>query len=45
MAIPVNEYPYTDIHELNLDYILAEMQAMAEEIESLKERVTALENA
>lgn len=44
MAIPVNEYPYTDIHELNLDYVLRELQRMQAEIDELKERVEALEN-
>lgn len=44
MAIPINEYPYTDIHELNLDYILHELQRMQAEIDELKERVETLEN-
>lgn len=43
MAIPVNEYPYTDIHELNLDYVLAEMKRMQAEIDELKNQVAELD--
>lgn len=43
MAIPVNEYPYTDIHELNLDYVLHELQRMQAEIEELKTEVADLD--
>ena len=44
MAIPINEYPYTDQHELNLDYVLRELQRMQAEIDELKERIETLEN-
>ena len=43
MAIPINEYPYTDQHELNLDYVLAEMKRMQAEIEELKTEVADLD--
>lgn len=42
MSIPINDYPYTDQHEMNLDYVLAEMKRLQEEIDALDERVTAL---
>ena len=43
MAIPINEYPYTDVHELNLDYVLAEMKRMQAEIDELKNQVAELD--
>ena len=43
MAIPINEYPYTDIHELNLDYVLAELKRMQAEIDELKNQVAELD--
>ena len=43
MSIPINDYPYTDLHELNLDYILAEMKRMQAEIEELKTTVADLD--
>lgn len=45
MSIPINKYPYTDLHELNLDYILEVLKEIQEAIKDLEERVTALENA
>ena len=42
MAIPVNKYPYTDLHELNLDYVLEELKRLQAEIDELDQRVTDL---
>lgn len=36
-------FPYTDIHELNLDWLLAVIKQMQEKIEELEERIEALE--
>ncbi len=51
----INEYPYTDFHELNLDWILKIVKANKDNIENLykifnewadtEERITALYNA
>ena len=30
-----NKYPYTDFHELNLDWILKEMQSLQEQMDGL----------
>lgn len=38
-----NKYPYTDFHELNLDWILKEMQSLQEQMNGLLER--AIEEA
>ncbi len=37
-------YPYTDFHELNLDWILDQLTQMQQEIEDLQARVQALED-
>lgn len=37
------KYPYTDLHELNLDYILEQLRTQAEEIKTLKEQVEELD--
>lgn len=42
--IPVNKYPYTDVHELNLDYILDELAKIIAKLKELEERLEALEN-
>lgn len=37
-------FPYTDFHELNLDWVLEQITLMQQEIEELKARVQALED-
>ena len=34
------KYPYTDLHELNLDWILAEMKALDQKIDDIVETIT-----
>ena len=41
--IPIRRYPYTDFHDLNLDYLLRQIAEFEEDLEALKRRVTALE--
>ena len=41
--IPIRRYPYTDLHDLNLDYLLRQIAEFEEDLEALKRRVTALE--
>lgn len=43
MSIPTNKYPYTDLHELNADYLLQEIGTEKNAITELDTRVTALE--
>ena len=38
-----NKYPYTDFHELNLDWVLGKTQDVAEAVEEMDSRVTAAE--
>lgn len=38
-----DDFPYTNLNDLNLDWIVETMRAMQEEIEDLQTRVTALE--
>lgn len=40
-----NEYPYTDFHELNLDWILSKIKELNDRIEGLKEEILAEANA
>lgn len=40
-----NEYPYTDIHELNLDWILGKMRELEELVANIKEDILAEANA
>lgn len=40
-----NEYPYTDIHELNLDWILKKMRELEELVANIKEDIIAEANA
>lgn len=37
--IPFNRYPYTDFHEMNLDWVIAELKDMERRIEGLKEEI------
>ena len=37
--IPFNRYPYTDFHEMNLDWVIAELKSMEGRIEGLKEEI------
>ena len=38
-----NKYPYTDFHELNLDWVVGKTQDVAEAVEEMDSRVTATE--
>ena len=38
-----NHGPYTDLHRLNLDWILEVLREQEKKIQALEERVTALE--
>lgn len=40
-----SEYPYTDIHELNLDWILGKMRELEELVANIKEDILAEANA
>ena len=40
-----NEYPYTDFHELNLDWILSKMRELEEKVANIKEDILALAKA
>ena len=40
-----NEYPYTDFHELNLDWILSKMRELEERVANIKEDILALAKA
>ena len=40
-----NEYPYTDFHELNLDWILSKMRELEERVVNIKEDILALAKA
>lgn len=33
MAFPINDYPYTDLHEMNMDYVLRQVKSIPELIE------------
>ena len=37
--IPFNRYPYTDFHEMNLDWVIAKLKEMEGRIEGLKEEI------
>ena len=36
-----NRYPYTDFHEMNLDWVIAELKSMEGRIEGLKDEIIA----
>lgn len=40
-----DEFPYTNLNDVNLDWIVETMREMQAEIEDLQARVTALEEA
>ena len=40
-----NKYPYTDFHELNLDWILSKMRELEEKVANIKEDILALAKA
>lgn len=40
-----DDFPYTNLNEVNLDWIVETMKEMQAEIENLQARVTALEEA
>lgn len=42
--IPIRNFPYTDYHDLNLDFILRQFQQYEIDIDELKRRVKALED-
>lgn len=42
--IPIRKYPYTDFHDLNLDWLLRQMNDVLADLEELKRRVKALED-
>lgn len=42
--IPIRRYPYTDFHDLNLDYLLRQIAEFEEDLEALKRRVKSLED-
>lgn len=42
--IPIRNFPYTDYHDLNLDFLLRQFQIFEADLEELKRRVKALED-
>lgn len=42
--IPIRNFPYTDYHDLNLDFLLRQFQIYEVDIEELKRRVKTLED-
>lgn len=42
--IPIRRYPYTDLHDLNLDFLLRQYSEYEDDIDDLKKRVKILED-
>ena len=42
MPIPIDKYPTTDLHELNLDYVLQVIAELEAKVKELEARVEAL---
>lgn len=42
--IPIRRYPYTDFHDLNLDFLLRQFSQYEDDIDDLKKRVKILED-
>lgn len=40
--IPIDKYPYTDLHELNLDYVLKIIAELEAKVKELEERIEVL---
>lgn len=38
-------FPYADLHNLNLDWLLAKVKELEEKVKELEDRVTALEGS
>lgn len=39
MSLPLHNYPYTDFHEINLDYILKSIKELNEDVSGLKLKI------
>lgn len=44
MSIPINQYPYTNLHEINLDWVLSHMKQFEDDISNLKTRMITAES-
>ena len=42
-TFPIHQYPYTDLQDVNLDYILKNFKVFEDDITSLKQRMTSAE--
>ena len=45
MAFPINEYPYTDQHELNMDWILKQTAQNTQAVNGIVERVDEIDES
>lgn len=43
MAIPVHKYPYSNLHDLNLDWVLDELKTLKDKVEEQENKITSLE--
>lgn len=43
-TFPIHQYPYTDLQDVNLDYILKNFKVFEDDITSLKQRMTSAED-